>query len=58
MKGSTVILFLIIGVIAFGLSTNDVSAELTGNNAFILEGSGFAVTEDSIKSTEIDFVFA
>ncbi len=58
MKGSTVILFLIIGVIAFGLSTNDVSAELTGNNAFILEGSGFAVTEDSIKSTEIDFAIS
>ena len=58
MKGSLVILFLIIGVIAFGLSTNDVSAELTGNNAFILEGSGFAVTEDSIKSTEIDFAIS
>jgi len=58
MKASIVILFLIIGVIALGLSTNDVSAELSENNAFILEGSGFAVTEDSIKSTEIDFIIS
>jgi len=58
MNASIVILFLIIGVTAFGLSTNDVSAEISGNNAFILEGSGFAVTEDSIKSTEIDFAIS
>ena len=55
MKAPLVILFLSIGVIVLGLTTNDVSAELSGNKAFILEGSGFAVTEDSIKSTEIDF---
>ncbi len=58
MNASIVILFLIIGVTAFGLSTNDVSAEISGNNAFILEGSGFAVTEDSIKSTEIDLAIS
>ncbi len=58
MKAPFVIPFLIIGVIALGLTTNDVNAELSGNNAFILEGSGFAVTEDSIKSTEIDFAMS
>jgi len=47
--------FLIIGVLTIGLSFNEAIAEIGPNNAFILEGSGFAVTDDSIKTTEIDF---
>jgi len=55
MKMAFVIPFFIIGVLAIGLSFNEATAEIGPNNAFILEGSGFAVTDDSIKITEIDF---
>jgi len=55
MKIAFAISFLIVGVLALGLSLNEAAAEIGPNNAFILEGSGFAVTDDSIKTTEIDF---
>jgi len=54
MKIAFAIPFLIIGVLTIGLSFNEAAAEIGPNNAFILEGSGFAVTDDSIKTTEID----
>jgi len=54
MKIAFTIPFLIIGVLAIGLSFNEAVAEIGPNNAFILEGSGFAVTEESIKTTEIN----
>ena len=41
--------------LTIGLSTNYVSAELDANNAYVLEGSGFAVTESTIKNSQIDF---
>jgi len=47
--------FFIIGVLTIGLSFNEATAEIGPNNAFILEGSGFAVTEESINTTEINF---
>jgi len=55
MKIAHAIPFLIIGALTIGLSFNEAAAEIGPNNAFILEGSGFAVTDDSIKTTEIDF---
>ncbi|GFN39722.1 MAG: conserved hypothetical protein [Marine Group I thaumarchaeote] len=55
MNTTFAIPFLIIGVLTIGLSFNEAIAEIGPNNAFILEGSGFAVTNDSIKTTEIDF---
>jgi len=54
MKMIFVIPFFIIGVLTIGLSFNEATAEIGPNNAFILEGSGFAVTVNSIKTTEID----
>ena len=52
-------LFLPLMVILFGLtigfSINHASAELDANNAYVLEGSGFAVTESTIKNSQIDF---
>jgi len=54
MKIAFVIPFFIIGVLTIGLSFNEAAAEIGPNNAFILEGSGFAVTDHSIKTTEID----
>ena len=55
MKIAFAIPLLIVGVLTLGLSLNEAAAEIGPNNAFILEGSGFAVTDDSIKITEIDF---
>lgn len=46
--------FLIFGSLFLGFSINQASAELEANNAFILEGSGFAVTEKQIRNSEID----
>jgi plastocyanin len=46
------------GVISIGFSFNSADAELTSNNAFVLEGSGFAVTEKTIKNSQIDFVIS
>jgi len=54
MKIAYTMPFFIIGVLTIGLSFNEATAEIGPNNAFILEGSGFAVTEESIKTTEIN----
>ncbi len=58
MKIAYAIPFFIIGVLTIGLSFNDAAAEIGPNNAFILEGSGFAVTDDSIKTTEINLAMS
>jgi len=41
-------------VILSGYFINESFAEISENQAFLLEGSGFAVTEESIKVSEID----
>ncbi len=41
-------------VVLSGYFINDSFAEISENQAFLLEGSGFAVTEELIKITEID----
>jgi len=58
MKIASTIPFFIIGVLTIGLSFNEATAEIGPNNAFILEGSGFAVTDDSIKTTEINLAMS
>jgi len=58
MKTAFAIPFFIIGVLTIGLSFNEAAAEIGPNNAFILEGSGFAVTDYLIKTTEIDLVMS
>ncbi len=40
--------------ISSGYFINESFAEVSQNQAFLLEGSGFAVTEESIKISEID----
>ena len=37
-----------------GYFINEAFAEVSENQAFLLEGSGFAVTEDVIETSEID----
>ena len=41
-------------VISSGYFINDSFAEISENQVFLLEGSGFAVTEESIRISEID----
>lgn len=40
--------------VSSGYFVNESFAEISENQAFLLEGSGFAVTEESIKISEID----
>ena len=41
-------------VVFLGFSFNDTYGQISQNNAFLLEGSGFAVTEEIIKISQID----
>ena len=41
-------------VLSSGYFLNDAFAEVNENSAYLLEGSGFAVTEDQIRLSEID----
>jgi len=41
-------------VVSSGYFINESFAEISQNQAFLLEGSGFAVTEESINISEID----
>ena len=50
----TVLTLLSLLVILSGYFVNESFAEISENQAFLLEGSGFAVTEDSIRISEID----
>lgn len=52
MKAAITLLALL--VVSTGYFTNDAFAEVSENQAFLLEGSGFAVTEDVIEASEID----
>jgi len=45
---------LMLFVIFSGYIIDESFAEVSENQAFLLEGSGFAVTEEQIKFTEID----
>lgn len=46
--------FLVLGVISSGFFINIAFAEVDENSAYLIEGSGFAVTEDLIRLSEID----
>jgi len=58
MSIAVVIPLAIIVMATLGLTISDANAELATNNAFILQGSGFAVTEESIKISEIDLAIS
>ncbi len=46
----------ILVILTLGFSLQQANAELVGQEAYLVEGSGFAVTADSIKISEIDFL--
>ena len=50
----TAITLLALLVVSSGYFINESFAEISENQAFLFEGSGFAVTEESIKILEID----
>ena len=52
MKASLTLLTLL--VVSSGYFVNEAFAEISENQAFLLEGSGFAVTEEIIRISEID----
>lgn len=47
-------LSLLVLLVSSGYFINESLAEISENQAFLLEGSGFAVTEESIRVSEID----
>ena len=52
MKAALILLALL--VVSSGYFVNEAFAEISENQAFLLEGSGFAVTEEIIRISEID----
>lgn len=48
--------FLVMVVIGLGLSFEKANAELSPNNAFVMEGSGFAITDEFIQNSQIDLL--
>jgi len=58
MKVAYAIPFLVTGLLLVGFSVNESNAQLVSNQAFLIEGSGFAVTEKSIKTSEIDLLMS
>ena len=53
-----IIFLLFVLFISSGYFINESFAEISENQAFLLEGSGFAVTEESIKTSEIDLTLS
>ena len=49
---------VIVGFLIIGISSNEVYAELAPNQAHLVEGSGFAVTEKTIKISQIDLLMS
>ena len=59
MRQITAIPLLALGfLLIIGMSFSETSAELSPNKAHLVEGSGFAVTDKSIKISQIDFLLS
>lgn len=58
MKVSYVIPFLVLGLFFVGVLFDSSNAQIVSNQAFLIEGSGFAVTEKSIKTSQIDLLMS
>ena len=58
MKAVYAIPFLVLGLFFIGISFVESNAQLVSNQAFLIEGSGFAVTEKSIKNSQIDLLMS
>jgi plastocyanin len=59
MKRTSAIPFFTIGLLIFlGMSFSETNAQLAPNQANLVEGSGFAVTDQSIKISQIDLLMS
>jgi plastocyanin len=58
MKVACAVPFLVLGLFFIGISFEEANAQLVSNQAFLIEGSGFAVTEKSIKTSQIDLLMS
>ena len=58
MKVAYAIPILVVGLFFIGYSFNDLDAQLAANQAFLIEGSGFAVTDKTIKISQIDLLMS
>ena len=58
MKIAKTIPFFVLGLIFIITSFNDSNAQLVANQPYLVEGSGFAVTDKSIKISQIDFLIS
>ncbi len=58
MKAAYTIPFLVLGLFFIGISFVESNAQLVSNQAFLIEGSGFAVTDKSIKTSQIDLLMS
>ena len=58
MKIVKAIPFFVLGLIFMGTSFSDSNAQLVANQPYLVEGSGFAVTDKSIKISQIDFLIS
>jgi plastocyanin len=48
-----ILMFVVLGI-TISLLTQQAHAQIVSNNAFSLEGAGFAVTEDSLQTSQLD----
>ena len=58
MKVALAVSVLVAIVLALGHFSQDAEAAIVGNQAYLVEGGGFAVTDDSIKNSQIDLLIA
>jgi len=58
MKIVKAIPFFVLGLIFMGTSFSDSNAQLVANQPYLVEGSGYAVTDKSIKISQIDFLIS
>ena len=58
MKIVKTIPFFVLGLIFIITSFHDSNAQLVANHPYLVEGSGFAVTDKSIRTSQIDFLIS
>ncbi len=58
MKQAYAIAFLVFGLFFAGFLFDESYSQLVSNQAFLIEGSGFAVTERTIKTSQIDLLMS
>lgn len=58
MKLAFAIPFVVLAIVALSSSAEDVNGEFEANQAYLIEGSGYAVTKELINTSQIDLLMA